>query len=413
MRIGFVLTHPVEEYFNPWERSLEFEHMLDTYCFSLRKRGHTCIKYVPSPTTKETITYEHKMGHIVRRVPTTTKLLQFKLFERTPYDAIGFTLNLREELEKDKLDIVHYTMYYSSFFVSSFLLPRSHRVVTQYTGGELPGKGKGPQAMIWKLVLGPAIKRAVLILVPEYAYPKNEVTILKEVLHAPKEKVKDFQVLCVNTGVFHQIDPSRARQLVKFDSEALNILSVTRIPNPTNGGEREKNPFLMVKMFSELLKLSREKVALNIVGWGPGQDDLRALVEDLKVSHRVNLIGYVSHSDLPIYYSASDLLFMPQPFHKLNDGLATYEAFSCKLPVCGFKRYPTTDTEQIGGFLVDMGIQEGAKTLAEKLQDKNYLNEKRLEGHTTADKFSTEAVGRRLEEIYCTLISEEVTAKCQ
>ena len=114
----------------------------------------------------------------------------------------------------------------------------------------------------------------------------------------------------------------------------------------------------------------------------------------------VKILGMVEHSMLPLYYSASDLVFVPYRLEQLNEGSVTIEAFACARPVVAFKRGLTTQTEQRGGFLVEDDPRVGGETLLRYLRRPAFLSEKGREAKALASEFSLETAGRTLENIY-------------
>lgn len=91
---------------------------------------------------------------------------------------------------------------------------------------------------------------------------------------------------------------------------------------------------LTIKSFAKLLNslplLERDNVKLLIVGSGPLEVYLKKLSSDLQVSHHIEFISWISHSDLlQMYAKASVFLF---PSHE-GAGMVVAEALSHSLPV--------------------------------------------------------------------------------
>jgi glycosyltransferase involved in cell wall biosynthesis len=75
-------------------------------------------------------------------------------------------------------------------------------------------------------------------------------------------------------------------------------------------------------------------VLLLIVGKGYMRPKLEAFITENALGHNVQLLGFVSEDDLPIYLSASDLFVLPTEMLE-GFGLATIEALASGLPVVG------------------------------------------------------------------------------
>lgn len=91
---------------------------------------------------------------------------------------------------------------------------------------------------------------------------------------------------------------------------------------------------------------------LEIVGDGPIKKHLEKKIDDLGISDRVNIKGYIEYEDLPKHYRSADIFVLPS----LSEGLSNVlmEAIACGLPVV------TTDVggnrelikDRRGGYLV-------------------------------------------------------------
>ena len=69
-----------------------------------------------------------------------------------------------------------------------------------------------------------------------------------------------------------------------------------------------------------------------VIGGGPDFSDIKAKIEQLGISQRFILAGFVSDKDLPSYYNAADFFVLPS---KSGEGLPLVglEAMACGLPV--------------------------------------------------------------------------------
>ncbi|MDA4118073.1 MAG: glycosyltransferase family 4 protein [Thaumarchaeota archaeon] len=412
MNIGFVVTELLDGRFLPWEKSLDWESYLDLYCLALRRRGHQCVKYVPSIGVSKTKSYLHKFGHVVKRVPAYKRvlaprtLLRPKKYEAgytttlRPLLGPSFTLNLIKEASIDGIDVLHYSSYYSLFFVPSFVAAHRFATVAQYTGGSLPsGSFAKP---LWKLALGPGFGATRAILVGDY---KSEVRALTNYLGVRPDKLRNFDAPIIDQDVFHELDKSKSQRELGMDPGKKNLLSVTFIPRRHSIG-LAKDPFLMVEIFAEAVRQGMGDSLLHIVGWGPGEEDLRQYVVDNGLSDLVKVYGHIPHPRLPSYFSATDLFFLPYPLERLNEGSVTIEAFACSRPVVAFKRNPTDETEQYGGFLVETDPKSGGTTLLEYARNSDFLERKGREGRAFSAGFTLEYAGLRLEEVYREIIKK-------
>ncbi len=75
-------------------------------------------------------------------------------------------------------------------------------------------------------------------------------------------------------------------------------------------------------------------VLVLIGGEGPLRPMLERLIKDLRLTHRIRLLGFVPEEQLPSYYQAADLVLVPTSALE-GFGLVTVEALACGTPVLG------------------------------------------------------------------------------
>lgn len=409
MKIGFVVTELLDGRFVPWESCLDWESYLDLYCLALGQRGHSCTKYVPSILVSETNTYRHRFGHIVKRVPATNgwTLAPRALLRPRKYalgyttilrQALGpaFTVNLLKEATRDGIDVLHYSSYYSSFFIPAFMASARVPVVVQYTGGGLPDDRA--KRLFWELSIMPSLRASRAVLLGDY---RSERTALTHALGVQKQKQQFFNAPVVDGSVFHEANRDVACKTLGFNPAKKNILCVTYIqPKPARFEPLSKDPYRMIDVVERAVRAGGDEIEVHVAGWGDGLEGFKRYVEERGMAEHVRVFGRVDHSRLPPYFSACDLLFVPYSLERLNEGSATVEAFACGRPVAAFKRNAEDQTEQDGGFLVEADPESGASTLLERLRRRGYLEDKRKQCLAISKQYTVESAGKRLEEIY-------------
>ena len=82
------------------------------------------------------------------------------------------------------------------------------------------------------------------------------------------------------------------------------------------------------------LKSQQLKVFLAIVGDGPERTRLAELIRTHKLERDIQMLGHVSETNLPYYYSAADFFVLPTKELE-GFGLVTPEAMACGTPVLG------------------------------------------------------------------------------
>jgi glycosyltransferase involved in cell wall biosynthesis len=96
-------------------------------------------------------------------------------------------------------------------------------------------------------------------------------------------------------------------------------------------------------------------VMLQIVGTGPYEAELRAMVDWLGLGDRVEFLGYVPNEELPRYYRKSDIFVLPSETESF--GLVFAEAMSCGLPIAASDvgGIPETVRDGVDGLLCPPG----------------------------------------------------------
>ena len=99
-------------------------------------------------------------------------------------------------------------------------------------------------------------------------------------------------------------------------------------------------------------KLKDKQIQLILVGEGKQEDTLKKLVDDLKISDKVDFKGYVDHDQIAEIYRNSDIFVLPS----LNEGMsnALLEALAAGLPVIVTDTGGTSELLDGNGVLIPM-----------------------------------------------------------
>lgn len=389
--VALVLTHPVEDYFPDWGGVTDWIHFLDLHALSLTRRGHQVVKVIPSPSTRRPISYRHKFGHEILRLPTAGSVASAALLRHPYAQAWGFSRCLAREVEARGIDAVQFANYYTSYFVPAAHVAKTTPVVVTYAGGAMP---RGAARAIWRAALRPALRRTSAVLIGDYPY---EIPNLTDELRVPRARIHPFQMLAVDESVFHHRGRAEAKRKLGWDESKSHLLTVTRLPPPPVH-DFEKDPYRLISQFAAMPPASRTRAILHVVGWGPGAEAVQRQVDALGLQRQVVLHGFKHHAELAEHYRAADLMFLPFKLHRLNEGLATFEAFFCGLPVLAWRRDPTAP-DQRGGALIDADPTRGAPELAAFLGDAAWQEGKREEALSETRGHSLAEVGAQLEKV--------------
>jgi glycosyltransferase involved in cell wall biosynthesis len=77
---------------------------------------------------------------------------------------------------------------------------------------------------------------------------------------------------------------------------------------------------------------------LVMVGAGEYETEFKRIANELKLNQRISYLGYIPHTEAPVYLSAFDLLVLPsetQPNWKEQFGRVIIESMACNTPVIG------------------------------------------------------------------------------
>jgi glycosyltransferase involved in cell wall biosynthesis len=155
--------------------------------------------------------------------------------------------------------------------------------------------------------------------------------------------------------VYHGFDPRRFEQiLAQAETNTPDlplILSVGRL--------REKKGFVDLIHACGLLKQSGYQFRCEIVGYGPQQSELEALIRLLDLEHIVLLRGQLIHTELITLYRQADIFALPCQIGEDGDrdGIPNVlmEAMAMKIPVVStdISGIPELIEHQLSGLLVD------------------------------------------------------------
>jgi 1,2-diacylglycerol 3-alpha-glucosyltransferase len=199
----------------------------------------------------------------------------------------------------------------------------------------------------------------------------------------------------VDTSRFRpDVDGSWVRQRHGLDGHEV-VLNVGRIAY-------EKDLNVLLSAFARL-KSWRPKAKLLLVGRGPYEPGLRALVRKKGIADDVIFAGFIPDDELPSYYAASDAFAIASRFE--TQGLAILEAMASGRPVAGvnFRAIPEFVRDGRNGFLFPPRDANGAAAAIDLcLDDRTTLGRG---ARQTAEGYTVESTTRKLLRVYETLVN--------
>lgn len=195
-----------------------------------------------------------------------------------------------------------------------------------------------------------------------------------------------------------KVDRRAKRRSLGVAEDAVVIGNVGRLAE-------QKGQAFLIRAFAKIL--AREpKAHLVIVGWGPLEDELRALAKELLVSHRVLFAG--KRLDVGELLATFDV-FAFSSVHE-GQGIAILEAMAAGVPVVttAVDGIPDMVKHEASGLLVPPRDPDAIEAAVMRLLGDPALSAKIVEGarRVAFEEFSIEAAGKAYGELY-----EELLAK--
>ena len=164
-----------------------------------------------------------------------------------------------------------------------------------------------------------------------------------------------------------------------------------------------------IALLLEALSRTRPDTELDVVGAGPDQTALAALVAELRLGGRVHFRGMLSQSELlPLYQSATALVI---PSEDEGLGLVAVEAQLCETPVIAFRSGGLVDLVADGetGLLTPPGdVSALAGAMTRVLDDPGRGRSWGRTGRASVlQSFAPQRVARRYLELYGQVIRDE------
>jgi len=172
--------------------------------------------------------------------------------------------------------------------------------------------------------------------------------------------------------------------------------------------EEYKGIEYLTKAFKKVL--SYEKTSyLIIVGSGTLLKHLKEMTLKLGISDNVIFAGYVKDSDLPYYYSASDIFVLPSISEKEGFGIVQLEAMACGKPVIctNIPGVKEVDEQEVASIHVPPKDSEAlANAIIKLLEDEKLARKMGENGRKLVEKkYTWEKIAEETEKVYHEVLS--------
>lgn len=158
-----------------------------------------------------------------------------------------------------------------------------------------------------------------------------------------------------------------------------------------------KNISRLFKAFGSLAdQIEHDLVVAGAQRWGASQDI--ELLDQMGVSERVHLLGWVPDEDLPALYNLAEVFAFPSLYEGF--GLPLLEAMACGCPVVTSKTGAPSEVVADAGLLVDpYDVDDIAEGIMEFVSDEERQREMRTRGLNRVESFDWEKCARETLEV--------------
>lgn len=198
-----------------------------------------------------------------------------------------------------------------------------------------------------------------------------------------------------DTNIFEPlIDKTDVRQRLGFRSDETILLVASNLVS-------DKALDVMLHAISRLVK-KYFLLRYIVVGTGPEESKLKALVEKLGINSNVSFVGHKTQQELKSYYQASDIYVQASRVETM--GRTYMEAGACGIPVVASRvgGVPSVVEDGKNGLLINNpeSVDELVETIEIVLQQPKLRSSMGAEGVRLANgKFSWEKIGLEFENL--------------
>lgn len=294
----------------------------------------------------------------------------------------GYNVFLPYKCGLDRLDLLHLPGPYAPRANSCPLLITCHDVAWV----RLPPEGVEIEGRKSLNIAERAIKRSIAIIADSISTKQDIVRYYGK---------QDNQVEVVYLGVDdHFVPHPDAKKTIAakygFEPYMLNVAAI----------QYRKNQVRLLEAFAQLVRDKNIPHTLVIAGRdGWGSEDVYAECDRLNIQQHVCFLGYVPEDDLPLLYSAADLVVYPSIYEGF--GLPVLEAMACGavLAVANASSLPEVGGEAVLYF-DPFDVNDIASCVLTGLSDGALRKRLQMKGIARAREFSWETTAKRTLEVY-------------
>ena len=295
-------------------------------------------------------------------------------------------------LDKQKdYDVVHSHLAFptgQSGTIVKKLRKKRHLITVQ--GGDLADYKSETPAKYFGIILKPLIswslKNADLVhAVSIYTKIRAEELGARETIMIPNG---------VDVTEFKPMDKGIIRAKYGYSEKDFIIVSVSRL-TPKNGID------YLIKAIDRVID-DIPNIRLVVIGDGIQRKKLIQLINNLRLTNKIDLLGNIPHSEIPEYLNIADVFVRPSL--EEGFGISFIEAMACKVPVIGSNIGGIPDIikdAENGYMVVPRNINELVQKLIRLSKDKELRHNLAENGYQTVqEKFNWNVVLKNMYGIY-------------
>ena len=359
---------------------------------ALEKKGHQVFVVT---VNNDSLEYKYEEDeHIIRIPGIPIGIYDYRLTSIYPIKAVNTIKNWN-------LDVIHsHTEFgigtFARFMSKQFGIPLVHTYHTMYedyihyvTKGYFDSSSK---KIVEYLTLFYCDKTANELIVPT----KKTYDLFKEKYEVNKN------IHIIPTGIeldrfyTENVDKNKIKELKKkyqILKDEFTIVFVGRLA-------KEKNIQFLIENHKDLVKYNQD-VRLLIIGDGPDMEEYAKLIEKLKLTDNVVLVGKVPYDEMPCYYQVADVFVTASQTE--TQGLTVIEAMAAGIaPVCiKDESFETVVIDGLNGHLFK-NKNEYIKIIKKLIDDRTDLETLSKQARLNAEAHSPKYYAERVLDVYNT-----------
>jgi glycosyltransferase involved in cell wall biosynthesis len=241
-----------------------------------------------------------------------------------------------------------------------------------------------------------------------YYFPRGyQITskiLIKDLISLSK---KCYKIICPSPDTEKRLNSHEIKntQIIfngintNFFTPAKELFSDYPILTYTGRLGKEKNPLLLIKIASELKKIS-PNFRMIIIGKGLLVTKLSELIIKSKLENNVSLVGEINQELLPSIYKTVNIFITPSTSEVMP--LSVLEAESSGLPVFALKKsgLECIVENNKSGYLLDPNPKTISKTIKELVKNRKKLKRFSKRSREISEKYSLEHCAKSVEQLY-------------